>query len=700
VAIDTADTSQLRQSIGRLAQYRPFGSGEVQVEFARRELILAAAHENGGQFSSLADCQQVCKTLWGLDIDIDEIRVVVRRLEQAGRLERDGASYLLSSMARTELAERLDASLDTQDQAYTDWEISVQTLDPGISENGVNQLKEDLGLWLQRIITRYGLEAALLLYPEEGRAERFLADLQEMGFSFLPTRDAPLEEIRPKALYAFIHRPTAAQRIYLANLLTTAYLAAIFTLDPRAKEVVQSLTKGQRIYLDTNIVYGVLNLSGPRSHLATRRVLELSRELGYEICVTPWTVEEMKQSVRRARDKLAGQVLPPRALAEVAAETSGDETFITAYWRKYKETGVSPDDFLDFHEQIDGLLEQARVTIVDTSCLAVDRDSDAIAGQVGLLEQAPGGADKPRPVQEHDVKHRLLVERLRGHGNRRFSNGGYWFLTKDNVLIPYGLTGRERPDALPFAISLTTWATIVRSLCPRTDDYDQTLADLLDTPSVRPRGVVSPATIAEVLGRIDMLVEDSTEEIATRLLLDSAAMSAIEDKENSQRQRLIDSAVKEKRAEMERQLRETQAQATSERAAREAAEEKARAMATELEQERIAHAEAKRHRQEEAERLVRERERTATIRQDLDAETRQHLDDVQSLEGRVASQERLLRSVIAGGIAMVGVAVIAVPIATSWVRDGWPLIAALLAGGGMVVAAVAWFAGRRKRLAW
>src|SRR5881396_1710189 len=112
------------------------------------------------------------------------------------------------------------------------------------------------------------------------------------------------------------------------------------------------------------------------------------------------------------------------------------------------------------------------------------------------------------------------------------------FLTRDNVLLPYAAAGRDQPEDPPFAVSVSAWAHIVRSLCPRTEDYEQTLVDLLDTPSVRPRGVVTHATVTEILGRINMLVEDSMEEIATRIMLDSALLKEVEGRDEIARRGL------------------------------------------------------------------------------------------------------------------------------------------------------------------
>lgn len=146
--------------------------------------------------------------------------------------------------------------------------------------------------------------------------------------------------------------------------MTTGYLVAVFTLDPAAERLVRAVTRGQRVYLDTNILWTALNLNGPRAYLSTKRVLDMTRDLGFELAVTPWTIVEMKRSVRHGREQLARTSLPRRALAEIAANAGSDTSFVTAYWRKYKETGVTPRDFCELHDQVEGLVEKLGVAIL------------------------------------------------------------------------------------------------------------------------------------------------------------------------------------------------------------------------------------------------------------------------------------------------------------------------------------------------
>jgi hypothetical protein len=682
-------TAEFKQRVSRLAVHRPYGDGELTVELVRRQLVLTAAFEAGNQgFTSLADCRESCATLWGLDLDIDELRGVVSTLTAAHRLEKTAGRFVLTDAARAELNGVVDRSKAIEATALAEWETAVRSIASELSKDDISTLRTDLLAWLQRIISHYGTEAALILYPEEERARQFFEDVEELGFDFLPKRDQSLTTARPAALYLFIRHPTAAQRAYIANLMTTAYMVAVFTLDPAAQQLVQAITRGQRIYLDTNVLYSGLNLNGPHAYLSTKRVLDMTRALGYELSVTPWTIAEMKESIRHGRDELSRTSLPPRALAEIAADAGGEGSFITAYWRKYKESGVTAKDFCDLHDQVEGLVERLGIAIVDEGCTAVDHRREAIAEHMSLIEHVRGGGSKSDRVKEHDVKHRLLIERLRGSHDRKFSSAGYWFLTRDGVLVPYGLADRSA-GALPFAVSLTAWAQIVRGFTPRTEDFDQTLVDLLDTPSLRPRGsVINHQTIAEVLGRIDLMVEDSTEEVAARVMLDSAAMVEVEAKSGDERASQIEAVVAEKSHEMERQLADSRRQLEAERTARAETEARAAKAGAEFASERE-RADAERTSREAVESALADlsgqvgRERLAA--EECLAAAEAHA--ATTAEQRSERSKRIIRRSTAAVVALSGIAVGAVPAVAGWL-NGWSLVGVIIVGGLLVALGV------------
>ena len=168
-------------------------------------------------------------------------------------------------------------------------------------------LRADLRAWMHEIIVRHGAEAAMILYPEQERARRFFDDVDAHGFDHLPEREPDLRALREDALPLFIRCPTPDQRAFLAGLLNTSFYMCVLTIDPAAKNLAREQMTGRRIYLDTNFLYAVLGAAPPEEVYSSRNLMKLCKELGFELAVTPWTVNELRTSIGRARREIEKQ---------------------------------------------------------------------------------------------------------------------------------------------------------------------------------------------------------------------------------------------------------------------------------------------------------------------------------------------------------------------------------------------------------
>ena len=661
-----------RLSVSRLAQYRPFEHDGLDSRAALVDLVLATALEAEGKVPSLRECQDNCKTLWGLDLELEELREILDGLVAAGAMARTNGHFAVTPEKAAELGERVREFEQIEQQAYEDWEIALRVLNPGLTDEDVKQLRADLESWLERLIKRHGVESALILYPEVPRAHQLFAEIDREGIDFLPGRSGRVGELREQALYLFVRQPTEAQRTMLAARLNTAYFATVLSLDPSAAAIVQELTRGQRIYLDTNFVYRVLNLQGPLLHLSAKRLLKLTQELGYVTAVTPWTIRELKSSMERARDFLMKQPLPPAELAELAASATTDENFVTAYWIRLKEHPVSPKDFFEFYAQIEDHLAEHGIEVIDEGCAAVDRDDQGISEELSALERALGYYDKHEEVKLHDVKHRLLVRRLR-NGPRRFSNAGYWFLTCDSVLPRYDQIAAESKNDLPFCATSSAWLQVMRSFTPRTEDFDQTIADLLTSPYIRYRGRIGYKIVEEVVARIDMY-EGRTTELAAKVMLDTALMREIgKTPDEQKRLEMIDNAVVRAAAERERELEEAKGREAAEREQRRAAEAREKEMAEQLTADR-ARLEEERERLErekaDAELAAEERGRSLAQVEQQVADQGAEITQLQNALKRRSDQRRIALSAV---IVIAALAGAIVPLVLGAVSGGWPV---------------------------
>ena len=179
-------------------------------------------------------------------------------------------------------------------------------------------------------------------------------------------------------------------------------------------------------------------------HEATHRTDERTRLRGCGYTVDgPGASDKPKIEVK---GDLRSKPIPPGELERTAPCATTDENFVTAYWRRLRDKPVSVD-YLRF-------LQRNRSSPRGVWSSGRRRRLHCGRSQRRCNQPAARRSRRPvdasaGPVKLHDVKHRLLIERLRGDSNRRFSNAGYWFLTADSSLPRYDYAARQGTDRLP-----------------------------------------------------------------------------------------------------------------------------------------------------------------------------------------------------------------------------------------------------------
>lgn len=475
-----------------------------------------------------ADLVQHIQVMYGLTFSEREVDDALASLTNSDRVIRVNGRHQLTVQAAADIASKSKESRDRQHAVIAAWQEEVLSRHPTLGDEAMRILQEDLLTFLRQICARHGAEVALVLYPRNGSAQRLLDKFQAVTYAGLPDRPEPLQGIRAEELARFLDSPSTARRLFLADLLNAWAALAIMTVDPAASELIKNVAAGQALYADTNYVYRLLNLQGPYEYRAAKEILNLATSLGYEMRVTSWTIEEFRQSLRRARDFINRNPLLPPDLEALALEKASDEDFVAAYWRAHRAKSTTIDDFYEFFSNIEDLLGDLGVSIVDDGCLAVERDVESIQNEVGTIETLLF-RDRHPAVKEHDAKYFLLVRRLRGGARYSFSSAGYLYLTCDTLMPRYDREAQRRAgtEELPFAVMASAFLQIVRTLVPRTEDLELSLADIFATPYLRNVGKLSARTTARILGRVGQY-DGYTPHLAAKMLVNRTFVRAVD----------------------------------------------------------------------------------------------------------------------------------------------------------------------------
>jgi hypothetical protein len=257
---------------------------------------------------------------------------------------------------------------------------------PLISDDELLILDSVLERFIHAVVQQHGAEPALLVYPDDPAAQAVLASPDAKAQALSPCESQEESARAEWALSMFMREASEAQRAYLSEALNSAYFVTALTLDPEGARLIQAITSGQRVYLDTNFVYRLLGVQGPRYVRAAEGILRATQAAGYVCAVTPWTVVEYRESLSRSRKFLEQYPIPPDEFAVFAAEATSVDDFVTSYWRQVKATQLSVTDHVAYHEEVESHLQARGIAIVDEGVKAIDAQSQKapLARQVGL----------------------------------------------------------------------------------------------------------------------------------------------------------------------------------------------------------------------------------------------------------------------------------------------------------------------------
>jgi hypothetical protein len=131
--------------VRRLAQYRPFERGGLDLRAVLHDLLLAIAAIQGGAIESLLDCRQAFTDCWSLEVEIDELRPLVDDLIARGEAAKEKRGFRLSPALLSDLESRARDWEQTEERALREWELTVRQLAPGLGA-------EDMGLEVVRVL--------------------------------------------------------------------------------------------------------------------------------------------------------------------------------------------------------------------------------------------------------------------------------------------------------------------------------------------------------------------------------------------------------------------------------------------------------------------------------------------------------------------------------------------------------------------
>jgi len=486
------DPSEIKRAIFRLAYFDPSCRDEYGNQVIDY-LVLDSLATYGQLIVTASEIRDHIKSIFRLDFEESEINTSGKRLGQKdmitykemGRLE--NPTFQILPEIEQKITKNFDEIQQLENEVLESWkeEICSKGYPPAVKDSA-EQIVENLKLFASRMFIRHGVECVTLLYPEEQKAQRWLASVERSILEDLPKIDSFTDAVVKLEISSFFKDPDPKRKAYITGLFNSSFFWHLVQVDEKCSKLLQEVTKGQRLYLDNNILYSLVGLHGVNMFQSVHSMLKLANALGYELWVTTKSVDEFHESLNWHMKELKLKPPLPSELAKVAIENLGEDSFLTLYWRDFVTNGTSIEEFVTEKSHLEDILQGLNIRITDEYRKDIEGSQDLLDEESILNSILAYKADEH--IIEHDAFHRIFIGKVRQGHKYHFSQAVAWFLTHDSKLPAFDRAARKGSSYLPFCITSDQWVQINRPLLARTanqKEYEESFHMLVTQPFLR-----------------------------------------------------------------------------------------------------------------------------------------------------------------------------------------------------------------------
>lgn len=571
------DSRDVKHAMFRLAHFDPTCRDEYGNQVVDY-LVLDSLATYGLLPVTAMEIKQTIKSSFRLDFEEPEIDSAGKRLHHKGlieyeereRFERPRFQILPETQQR--IASNLASIQKLEDEVMETWkaDLSVKYHGyPAVTDN-LEQIVENLQLFTTRILLRHGAECVALLYPEAQKTRQWLESVGGSIIEVLPKLDPFVDAVGALEIPSFFKNCDSKRKAYVTSLFNSSFFWHLVQVDDKCSRLLREVTKGQRLYLDTTILYSLVGLDGATMLQSVHTMLKLARELGYELWATTKSVDEFHSSLDWKMKELRLRPPLPSELAKIAVEALEEDSFLVSYLTDFVEHGTSIEEFVAEKSHLEAILQGLNITTTNTFRQQIEESQEQLYEEGVLRSVCKVGVGEH--IIQHDAFHRIFITKMRQGPKYHFPEAVAWFLTHDSKLPEYDRVARKGKPQLPFCITSDQWVQINRPLLARTanqEEYEESFHVLVTQPFLRTMmGTLSlERAYTEVLGRLARY-KNMNPQLALSIVTDKhfmvsmASETAQEDAEDRIESKLVDIAeqLRSEKDALARKLKTTEAE--------------------------------------------------------------------------------------------------------------------------------------------
>jgi len=492
-----------------------------------RELIMQTITVSGDQkLKSEDSIIEAIDAYFGIEIDSMTVGEELRHLLTSYKVSMNMFNeYVLATEEEKLRTSLIEESRANEEEVFSGWHEEL----PSDLENTLdfNTLKECLKLYMAKVFRSHGLEAAKLLDDNDNLEHSdFQSISQSLQTSIRKFFDDESHAPARIAISMFFNNANLypGRRKYLIDLADGAFTFFIFHTAPEVKSLLKDSLRKIQFYLDTNFLWGILELHDNQYVEASRELLKVSRSLhlpfSYHYHET--TEQELIKSISSASNQLL-----KRKWASKISKQIWNNGYISGVEQLFhKQNAVRATDvesFLKPYQNVSLLLEEKKIIIDNSSPEWDDETQEIYSAYKTYIEKHD--INRSEDAIHHDAKLLALARKMRSN-NKSPLLAGSLILTCDSHLYHFDVQDSRRRHKQPASILPGILLQILRPVISDSEDFDKLFINTFSIPEFRSYSRSSSKAVhmmAEIFSSYDNLSQD----MAQQMLMDDILIAKV-----------------------------------------------------------------------------------------------------------------------------------------------------------------------------
>ena len=513
-------------------------SSDKKIDEIIQNLILFGIYNSGNTIKTESDIRDCINNFYGIDIRLVLLRSNLDKLISLGKILKNSSSKELSvnSNIKKEIENNLSSNYLIEEEVKKKW-FEVISSNYTLEKDSLLKMWDILTEYFGELFEKNGIQTVNFLTSNILKKETDFNNNLSILDSILEKNKTIQKSIFINCLNSFIQNADKTIAKYISQLADAAFTSYALMTDKQTKNFLNSKFTDMRLFLDTNFIFGILDLHKNNEDSSAKGIIEeiKRKNLPFKLVFHPETLNEFKRTIE-SKSYLIRNTKWTKEISRIAVtEIEKLSPLEELYHKQNMNEEIDPNIFLEKYEHIDIILQEMGLIEYFPKYISEQEEYDIetdIESYKNFLEN--NNKVKPSLSLKHDI---IVLREVRSLNSKKtkFLDAKAFFLSSDYVLGKFEKQYYKKDWEINMLVNPSVFLQLIRPFIENDYSSNKRFIDTFSIQDFRSFDIDYSTTRSKTLQILNDNYYDTSYETKVKILRDQVLLEKLQKAENDEK---------------------------------------------------------------------------------------------------------------------------------------------------------------------